>query len=62
MHQNYDNDVTHDLPTRLGALVKALIDLDVLEQLVGEDGRFYYRVTDYGRQFIKGVTNDFRLK
>ena len=47
---------------RYEALVTALVDLDVLEQLVGDDGLFYYRVTDYGRQFIKGVNNDFRLK
>jgi predicted transcriptional regulator with HTH domain len=59
MHQDYDND---DLMDRYEALLKALIDLSVLEQLVGEDGLFYYRVTDYGRQFIKGVSNDFKLK
>ena len=58
MHQDYDDD----LMDRYEALLKALIDLSVLEQLVGEDGMFYYRVTDYGRQFIKGVSNDFKLK
>jgi hypothetical protein len=59
MHQDYDDDQIMD---RYDALTAALVDLDVLEQLVGEDGRFYYRVTDYGRQFIKGVNHDFRLK
>ena len=59
MHQNYDDNDGID---RYDALLKALVDLDVLEQLVGEDGLFYYRVTDYGKQFIKGVDNDFKLK
>lgn len=57
MHQNYDDDVDRDLTDRLELLVAALVDLDVLEQLVGEDGLFYYQVTDYGRQFMKGVSN-----
>ena len=57
MHQNYDDDVDRDLTDRLESLVAALVDLDILEQLVGEDGLFYYRVTDYGRQFMKGVNN-----
>jgi len=59
MHQDYDDNDGMD---RYDALLKALVDLAVLEQLVGEDGLFYYRVTDYGRQFIKGVDNDFKLK
>ena len=33
--------------------VKSLMDKGVIDQLVGEDGRFYYVLTDMGKEIAK---------
>ncbi len=33
--------------------VKNLMDLGIIDQLVGEDGHFYYKLTDKGKEIAK---------
>ena len=33
--------------------IKELMDLGVIDQLVGEDGRFYYVLTEFGKEITK---------
>tara|TARA_R110000765_G_scaffold333227_1_gene423803 strand:+ start:53 stop:400 length:348 start_codon:yes stop_codon:yes gene_type:complete len=35
--------------------VKSLMDKGVIDQLVGEDGRFYYVLTDMGKEMAKAM-------
>jgi len=51
MHQDYDDDITE----RWETIIQSLMKLDLVEQLIGEDGRFYYRLTELGRDFTKGA-------
>ena len=36
--------------------LKQLMDIGVIDQLVGEDGRFYYELTDLGNKIAKNLT------
>jgi len=38
--------------------IKELMDLGVIDQLVGEDGNFYYSLTDFGKEIIKRPPNE----
>jgi hypothetical protein len=54
MHQDYDDD-TIERSKEWGTIIKSLMKLDIIEQLVGEDGKFYYRLTELGVDFMKGA-------
>ncbi|SVC38266.1 uncharacterized protein METZ01_LOCUS291120 [marine metagenome] len=36
--------------------LKQLMDIGIIDQLVGEDGRFYYELTDLGHEIAKNLT------
>tara|TARA_R110002020_G_scaffold287639_3_gene503143 strand:- start:1958 stop:2296 length:339 start_codon:yes stop_codon:yes gene_type:complete len=38
--------------------IKNLMDIGVVDQLVGEDGKFYYRLTEKGKKMAEGNHND----
>jgi len=38
--------------------VKELMDLGVIDQLVGEDGQFYYVLTEFGKEVTKQAGQD----
>lgn len=38
--------------------IKELMDLGVIDQLVGEDGNFYYTLTDFGKEITKHPPNE----
>ncbi len=38
--------------------IKSLMDSGVIDQLVGEDGRFYYELTDFGREVAKNMKDE----
>jgi hypothetical protein len=54
MHQDYDDDAI-ERSEEWGTIIKSLMKLDIIEQLVGEDGKFYYRLTELGVDFMKGA-------
>ena len=38
--------------------VKNLMDMGIIDQLIGEDGNFYYRLTEKGKEIAKGDNED----
>ena len=38
--------------------IKNLMDMGVVDQLVGEDGKFYYRLTEKGKKMAEGKHDD----
>jgi hypothetical protein len=38
--------------------VKEMMDLGVIDQLVGEDGHFYYVLTEFGKEMMKYSPDD----
>ena len=38
--------------------LKNMMDMGVVDQLIGEDGQFYYELTDAGKEMGKNLTDD----
>ena len=38
--------------------IKNLMDMGIIDQLVGEDGNFYYRLTEKGKEITKAKRKD----
>lgn len=57
--QDFELDASaKDFMEELETDLKNMMDMGVVDQLVGEDGQFYYELTDAGKEMGKNLTED----
>jgi hypothetical protein len=52
------NAPAFDIDDNTAKNVKELMDFGVIDQLVGEDGNFYYILTDLGKEIVRKPLDD----
>lgn len=52
------NDPPVDILNRWSTEIKELMDMGIIDQLVGEDGKFYYELTPMGKKIVENFPKD----
>ena len=57
--QDFELDASaRDFMDQIQSDLKNMMDMGVVDQLIGEDGQFYYELTDAGKEMGKNLTEE----